>query len=526
LTYCVAWKTETSAFIFADSAITEFSNNESEQPITTSFLEKQGKLNSGKSVFEGAFKIFSEDSYAIGMSGDSRFATQVVELLQMHLSVGRSVCQSIDMTINNFTDFSTQPYIELVVAAFDEVPILFTIKNRGDEYKVEQEDLVLLGSPTEDLISYTRNFYQSFKKTWNEERYLIDRDERLFARMFGLLQSYGIHSYTIEEGIGGTYSGVMINSTGLITQPDTCFLISGESTAFDTRKTASIYVEQNCLCIINSDMAEIVIPNKVASLDKDTALSIADNARETFDSGRFKYVILLNLSMHSVCIVDMNYGLNHLFLNIDIREDKKGTIGFVISETLEKYLNNGYDTRDDTAIYYFPFEPASVDQLSFIKENINRLRVGSIVKPFNEEYKFLIYQSEKLIDWFYGNKESIFSFFKEHQNYEYLMVVDLSTDYVSAEFKNGEIIFPKLEFPISEVFENISNKVKKEDIFLFDAYLPNIDEPYEINILADNLDFATQQANAKLASEYGESFGIVFSGKRFYHPEYYWKEET
>jgi hypothetical protein len=522
----VAWKTETSAYIFADSAITEFSNSENDQPTTTSFLEKQGKFNSKKFVFEGAYKIFSEDNYAIGMAGDSEFATQVVELLQMHLSCGRSVCQSIDMAINNFTDFSKKPYIELVVASFDELPILFTVKNRGDKFKIEQEDLVLLGSPTKDLINYTKNFYQSFKKTWNEESHLLERDEILFARMLGLLQSYGIHSYTMEEGIGGTYSGVMINSKGLITQPDTCVLISGESVAFDTRKTASISVNKNCLCIINSDMPEIVIPNKVANIDEEIALSMADHSREVFDSGRFKYVILLNLSMHSVCIVDMNYGLNHLLLNIDIRKDKKGTIGFVISETLEKYLNNNYDTRDDTAIYYCAFEPARADQLSLISDNIDRLRVGKIIKPFNEKYKFLIYQSEQLIDWFYGNEESIFSFFKEHQNSEYLVVVDLSTDYISAEFKNGEMIFPKLDFPISEVFENISSKVKKEDIFLFDAYLPNSEEPYEINILADNLDSATQQANATLASEYGESFGIVFSGKRFYHPEYYWKEET
>lgn len=524
MTYCIAWKTDTSAYIFADSVVTEFSSGGSEQPIRTSFLEKQGQINSENNVFEGAYKIFSGDNYAIGMSGDSRFATQVVELLQMHLNFGRSVCQSIDMTINNYTDFSKRPCVELVVASFDEHPVLFTVKNRGEKFNIEQQGLVLLGSPTKELITYTTNFYQSFKKSWNDESHLLERDEILFARMLGLLQSYGIHNYTIEEGIGGTYSGVMINSTGVITQPDTCFLISGESPAFDTKKIASISVKKNCLCIINSDMQEIVIPNKAASLDKEESLIIAGNARKIFDGGRFKYVILLNLSMHTACVIDMNYGLNHVLLNIDIREDKIGTIGFVISSTLEKYLNNGYDTSDDTAIYYCPFEHARVEQLSFIEENIDRLRVGKIIKPLNEKYKFLIYQSEQLIDWFYGNEKSIFPFLKEHQNSEYLMVVDLSTDFVSAELKNGEMIFPKLEFPIKEVFDNISNKSKKENIFLFDAYLPDTDEPYEMNILADNLDAATQQANTTLESEYGESFGLVFSGKRFYHPEYYWKE--
>ncbi|MCA3883042.1 hypothetical protein JKP13_20345 [Vibrio vulnificus] len=526
MTYCIAWKTDSSAYIFADSAITRLSGNGSSEPETTSFLEKQGQVEQQKHVIEGVYKILSGDHYAIGMAGDAGFAIQVVELLHLHLSCGRTVEQSIDMTIGNFTDFFQRPYIELVIAAFEGAPLVVTLKNRGDKFKLERDDLVLLGSPTSELVTYTTNFFNSFIESWNNESHLIDRDEMLFARMLGLLQSYGIHRYTIDKGIGGTYSGVMINQNGAENQPDTCFLISGESPAFDAKKVASVSSKENCLCIVNSDMAEIVIPNIAADVDSETAMNVAEHNRNVFDSGKFKYIILLNLSMHTVCIVNMNYELNHLLINLDIREDKQGTIGFLISDKLESDLNNGYETSDDTAIYYYPFIPAQNEQLSIIEKNIEKIRLGKLFNPVVEKYKFLIYESEELVDWFYGNEESILAFFKHYQNREYLRVVDLSTDFVVGEFKNGDLLYPKLDFPIKEVFDKIPSKTRKEDMFIFDAYLPHSSEPYEMNVLGHSVEDAKQQAHVTLLSEYGESCGLIFSGKRFYHPAFYWTSKT
>lgn len=526
MTYCIAWKTESSAYIFADSAVTKLSGDEKNGLETTSFLEKQGQIEQEKYVVEGAYKIFSGDNYAIGMAGDAYFATQVVELLDLHLSVGRSVDEAIKMSIANFADFFQKPYIELVIICYSDRPTVFTLKNRGNDFSTEHENLVLLGSPTEDLVSYTTNFFDSFLESWKNESHLVDRDEILFARMLGLLQSYGMHRYTLDKGIGGTYSGVRVHENGLSEQPDTCFLISGENPAFDTKKIASVSSRSRCLCIVNSDMPEIIIPNRVSNIENATLESAAKKSRDVFDSGRFKYIILLNLTKHSACIVNMNYEHNHMFLNLDIRDSRKGTLGFLISHKLELDLNNGYDSSNDTAIYYYPFVSAEAEQLSEIDKNIEQIRLGKLFNQAVEKYKFIIYQSGKPVDWFYGNAESMLPFFKHYIDREYLLIVDLSTDYVVGEFENGKLLFPEQDFPIDEVFSKIPSKTRQEDIFIFDAYVPGKSSPYEMNVLARNIEEAKQQATATLQSEYGEKCGLIFSGKRFYHPVFYWMSEN
>lgn len=520
MTYCIAWKTDSSAYIFADSAITKDSDGEKNRLETTSFLEKQGQMEQKKYVVEGAYKILNGENYAIGMAGDAHFATEVVTLLDLHLSVGRSVNEAIKMSIDNFLDFDQRPRIELVIISYSDQPVVFTLKNR-DQFKTEHEKLVLLGSPTKNLTSYTTNFFNSFMESWKKEINLPDRDEILFARMLGLLQSYGMHRYTLEQGIGGTYSGVRVHKDGLSEQPDTCFLISGENLAFDSKKIASVSSRDNCLCIINSDMPEIIIPNRVSNIKDDTVVSAAKKSRDIFDSGKFKYIILLHLIKHTVCIVNMNYRHNHMFLNLDIRDSKKGALGFLISNKLEFDLNHGYDTSDNIVVYYYPFISAQAEQLSEINKNIEQIRLGKLFNQTIEKYKFFIYQSGNVIDWFYGNEESILPFLKHYKDHEYLQIVDLFTDLTVCELKNGELAYPELDYSISEYLSKLPSKSRQEDIFIFDTYVPNRSEPYQMNVLALSFEEAKLQANITLQSEYGKECGLIFSGKRFYHPEFY-----
>jgi hypothetical protein len=524
LTYCIAWKTESAAFIIADSAVTQLVLDEKEQRVLnyTSFLENQGLVSKDKYVTESAYKIYSVMNLSIGMVGDASFATEFVEVLAQHLEVGRSLDQAIEFTIKNYMDFSNKPYIELIIATFDDKPILVSIKNRGSEFTSYCNDLVLLGSADENLENYTEGFYNSFKKSWVNESHLFDRDEMFFIRMIGLLQSYGIHNYTMEDGIGGTYSGVIIDQNGITPQLDTCFLISGENPGFETKKVASVLVENNCICIVNSDCPTICISNKVSKNSNESMENTVNNAREIFDRGKFKYIVLLNLSTHTACIVNMDYKLNHLLLSLDIRNDKKGTIGFIISSEIEDDLNDGYAVNNDTTIRYYPYIPINPKQLSYIDQNIEQLRVGKVINPVVEKYKYLIYESGNLVQWFYGNLDSIIPFFKHYQDKELLRAVDMSTDMVVA----GQLVFPELDFPINEAFDNIPNKKRQENIHLFDIYPPDSEDILSMSVLASDSKEATIQAQATLEAEYGESYGFLYVGMRFYHPAFYWSKET
>lgn len=71
MTYSVAWKTDKAAFIVTDSAVTTFNdhrNGDANQ--TTSFCQQQGRLDSGKYVYENAYKIFSKSNIAYSLAGD------------------------------------------------------------------------------------------------------------------------------------------------------------------------------------------------------------------------------------------------------------------------------------------------------------------------------------------------------------------------------------------------------------------------------------------------------------------------
>lgn len=378
MTYCVAWKTETSAYIMCDSASTMASGQIEDVPEVTSFLERQGPIGFERHVYEGAYKIYSEDNFAIGMSGDSRFAAVVTELLAQHLNMGREVDIAVDLTINNFMDFARRPYIEVIIVTFEKKPRILLLTNRGEYFKSEHTDIVIIGSPYKDFVEYTQGFYKSFKKSWQKEHHHKQRDQVLFARMLGTLQSYGIHNYTMEYGVGGSYTGVMINENGIVNQPSTCFMITGDNPASDTRKVASIFVENNCLCIVNTDIPIMVIPTnvtKISDIQKDEVLG---HAKEQFDKACFKYVIILNTNVHTVCVVDMNYQLSHHYLYLDVREDKNETIGFIIDPQLESDLNNKHEDRNDTTIRYYSFIPPDDTVISFIQNNIEAIRDGKI----------------------------------------------------------------------------------------------------------------------------------------------------
>jgi hypothetical protein len=310
------------------------------------------------------------------MSGDGRFAAVVTELLAQHLNMGREVDIAMDLTIDNFMDFAQQPCIEVVIVTCEKKPRILSLTNRGECFKSEHTDIVMIGSPTNDFVEYTRGFYNSFKKSWQKECHHKQRDQMLFARMLGTLQSYGIHNYTMDYGIGGSYTGVMINENGSVNQPSTCFMITGDNPATDTRKVASIFVENNCLCIVNTDITMMVIPTNVTNISDSQKNEALGHAKEQFDKACFKYVIFLNTNVHTVCVVDMNYQLSYHYLFLDVREDKNETIGFIIHPKLESDLNNKYEDRNDTTIRYYSFIPPDETVISFIQNNIEAIRDG------------------------------------------------------------------------------------------------------------------------------------------------------
>jgi len=529
MTYSVAWKTGTAAFIVTDSAVTTpQGNNNFDENVTTSFRERQGKQDAGNYVYESAYKIFSQSGIAYSLAGDASFGSEFISDIAFRVEMGFDLDAAINGAISNYPDFKCKPAIEVAVAFYDEQPKVITIKNKRTKFVELEDGLVLTGSPTKELIEYTNKFYSVFMEDYLKVPLGSVTDEELLVKMISLLQSFGIHNYTIENGIGGAYTGISVKSSGVEYQPDLCYLISGENPAFDSQKVAAVNANEHSVCIINTDISDIVISNYNSNVKDSCRLCLLESSRKKFDNGTYKYFILMNTFCHVVCIVNMNFSRDHFFLHVDVREDKEGTLGLVISAGLQKMLNDGYEVPraiQDTTFYCIPFIPVTEDKIKFIRSEIVKLRVGKISTPETPRYKFILMESGEQVDWYYGNQNSIIPFLKHNKHQEFIRIVDLSTDLIALEFKNGDIIFPELGYHVDELFINILNKDRKEDIYIFDFYpISGKNDFLFVHVLAKDIDDAFNKAQVLIVNEYGYVPELVFSGKQFYHPKYFLSE--
>ncbi|HIF9255281.1 TPA: hypothetical protein ACX6Q6_002272 [Photobacterium damselae] len=525
MTYSIAWKTDTAAFIVTDSVVTTVINHPRELNGTTSFLEQQGKLDNDKYAYEGAYKIFSKSNIAYSLAGDANFGSTFINDIMRRVEIGLDIKSSINGAIDNYPNFKNKPSIEVTIAFYDEHPQLVTVKNKRSTYVEFEDGLVLTGSPTEKLVDYTKTFHASFIKDYLKIPLESVSDEELLVKMIALLQSYGIHNYTIENGIGGTYTGLSVTSSGVKYQPDICYLITGENSAFDSKKLAAVNANEHFVYIINTDISDIVISNSNIDITEPYLASFLDGSRKKFDRGEYKYIILLNTYCHVVCVVNMNFSRYHSLLSLDVRDNQVATLGLVISDELNNILNDGYKvpTRDQkTKFNYIPFIPASEPQINLVRHEITKLRVGNISTPAIPKYKFILMESENQIDWYYGNQDSIIPFLKYNKDQEFIRIVDIITDMVVLEFNNGNIIYPDFGCNTDELFINVIDKERKEDIYIFEFYPNNGgDEFLYVHVLAINFDDALRKAKLSVYNEYGYEPGLIFSGKQFYHPKYF-----
>ncbi|SIR12625.1 hypothetical protein SAMN05421840_10989 [Shewanella morhuae] len=527
MTYCVAWKTNESAYLIADSAVTK-GNELSEEKLVTSFGEKQGKQSrNNKYVYEKAYKLYSTENVSIGLIGDADFGNSFIELLLLQIECSNDVKSAINRTLLNYQYFNEYPDIQIVIGLYESGPKLYTIDNKASPYVEYDNDYVVFGSQSEDLETYTKSFYNSFIESWkNELRVGEMAHEFLLIKMLALLQVYGMHNYTLDDGIGGAYTGTQINNSGVHTQPDICYIISGESTAFDTKMLTSVHVENDHFCIINTATSSVLIPNMGVN-DETGAERLKSSlitAIDTFDSGKFKYYIFLNFARHSAVIVNMECQLHHKLLSLDIRDEVKGTIGLIVSEELQSRLNVNYEpivTIKDAQIMFIPYIPAQEEKISLIEERIKKMRVSKFYTEEVDEYKYLILDNHgrTIIKWFYGTLKTIFPFIKHYRKEKHIRIVKMSTDLVVLEYINGEIDYPDMGDDLSMILEKFVDKKCNRDLYLFE-FMVEEDDYHTLNILANDYDTAHKEAIIEIESTFANYWNFMFVGIKFYHPAY------
>ena len=539
MTFCIGWKTPTASFIIGDSALTTNDSSNQDIKIESSFKEPQGNINKNKCVFEGAYKIFSENDIGFALAGNAIFGRQLISEIIMRLEFGINIQVALSQAINNYPDFSSKPPIEILISYFDNKPRLFTLKNQRTQALVEESDLVIIGTPLPPLVQAVSEIYFTSTNYWLEHEGSPENDEVFFIKVLAILQGFGSHFNTMDRGIGGAYTGLYVTNTGIEFQKDICFVITGENPEHDTIKFASVQINKNLLCIINTDSPPLLVQNDFVGKITESEITQRNevfykSSLKNFDKGCFKYFIFINTFLHISTVIDMSYGHEHHLLNIDIREDRPGTLAFFMSNQLRKLINDNFKDIGKTQIptvYYIPYHPASSEVKRHIENQKSKPRNNTSLTNEQMKYKLIINKEANDGDSpcpisedeeFFGSESIILPFLKHYQNQSKITVIDVSTDFVVLEYESGQVIFPDDLGDLKTHFDQIPSKTRKEDIFLYDVYSDkNEGQPISISVLAKDEKEAMIKLTDKNIQEFGQEMPVIYSGKLFYHPSYY-----
>ncbi|MDC9523365.1 hypothetical protein PSH55_19945 [Pseudoalteromonas sp. Angola-31] len=300
-------------------------------------------------------------------------------------------------------------------------------------------------------------------------------------------------------------------------------MLTGENPEFDSFKFAMVSVEKEAFSVVNTDMPSLYIENDLSTSCDSTSKTLLERTINNFDAGRFKYLILINCRRFVSVIIDMNFSDSHALVITDVIKERKGRLGLYFSGQIFNLLNDGFETlpsEQKATIYYIPFIAASRKDLNFIDELKKSPRISKQIDLDRIKYKFIIY-NDGFEDSYYGGINSIFPFVSEFKGEKLIRVVDTSSDFVIFEYENGVIIYPEYISDTKEILDSIQPRLSIDNIYMFDVYGTG-DDPIYIEVMARNKEQAIDYAEIKVNEEFKSDKHLIYSGKFYYHPAYYY----
>lgn len=216
MTYILGWKNYSTVFLVGDSVIIMEHHNGDGIKNTfrnqTSFGEDH-IYEEGKTVSEKWLKLYDLDNKVIlAISGDVEEAHEGIKFLKLYLETGTDVELAIE---NSFRDKK----VGILAGYMDgDVPRLISYNAKGKKGLHEHAFFEVAHSGTIDssFIDQTEEFFSQIdSKDWSEDQIL--------ASLIAVTQSYGFQENQMKRGVGGFFSGIRINVSGVSWQPDLVF---------------------------------------------------------------------------------------------------------------------------------------------------------------------------------------------------------------------------------------------------------------------------------------------------------------
>lgn len=217
MTYIIGWKNYSSVFLFGDSVIKidhpNVEGNKNTFRNQTS-LGEDHIYEEGKTVSEKWLKLYDiEGKIIVAISGIVEEAYEGLKKFKICVETG------MDPRLAVQRSFEDEDVKVLVGFMEEDVPRLISYNGYGKNGLYEYAFFEVAHSGTIDsyFIDQSEDFFSQINsKDWSEDQ--------LLTSIIAVTQSYGFQENQMKQGVGGFFSGIRINDSGVTWQPDLAFI--------------------------------------------------------------------------------------------------------------------------------------------------------------------------------------------------------------------------------------------------------------------------------------------------------------
>ena len=361
MTWCFGKKISDAVFLFADSVKTSSSPNLLKE---SSFGEAHINGTDNSSIYnvaESCLKIYRVGEMLITFAGDISDGEAFIASLQHALGRHTDSTIVIKEAASN-TNFSDLKRTRILVAFYLSGPHLVLIDSSKPEDIEEIDSSIHLGSVPELFTELTESVLKCVPPPGTQY-------ERWVTQPLALLQSYGLHHYMMESGVGGAFACAWIDGHGFHWQPDILYVLNDDS--IEDVSIVGVSIREEVMSIFtNASGSNRILVNNNSDSSSDifreqVERSFGDALKE-FDDARFDFVVFLNYEKHIATVVEMNKEHKHQLVVVEPFPGFEGKIKISWSPTLVERVRNIPQAEDgspprDLCLRWEPFRQLTED---------------------------------------------------------------------------------------------------------------------------------------------------------------------
>jgi hypothetical protein len=173
-------------------------------------------------VYEGALKLINLERAAIAMAGDSALAQAIAGTFKEAFQLTDNPREALHIAIMSNGPFSSERSCTLVVAFPNSpTPTLLSFNLNNDQTIIDHREDCFL--PIGSIPIWYKN--ASFSIIELVGAGFCNKPSWFLTSVLAFVQSYGIHEYILEQGVGGAFCGLFIGEHSIEWQSDLLFLL-------------------------------------------------------------------------------------------------------------------------------------------------------------------------------------------------------------------------------------------------------------------------------------------------------------